>query len=114
MLANRPRNVITVCWGVTYKPEMADLREKYELEAVAALAQTYGLLDLVYDLLLSELPASLKGPANVHLVYGEGVQLESDASVYLVGYRKFKRQNSNKLLSKIVETTGLILRPTTQ
>ncbi|WP_340645162.1 UDP-N-acetyl-D-mannosamine dehydrogenase [Phenylobacterium sp.] len=112
LLADRFKNAVVACYGVTYKPDVDDLRESPALEIVEALAKTDGLSVLVCDPTLSELPASLRDLSNVHLVDPGRAQRESDIVVFLVGHRQFKRLDPNQFLNKVVvDSIGLISRP---
>lgn len=110
--ADRFKNAVVACYGITYKPDVDDLRESPALEIVEALAKVNGLKLLVCEPTLKELPASLAGKKNVELVEPGRAQRESDIVVFLVGHRQFKRLDPNQFLNKVVvDTIGLISRP---
>jgi UDP-N-acetyl-D-mannosaminuronic acid dehydrogenase len=111
-LADRFKNAVVACYGVTYKPDVDDLRESPALEIVESLAKVDGLQILVCEPNVTELPATLAGLKNVQLVDAGRAQRESDIAVFLVGHRKFKRLDPNQFLNKVVvDSIGLISRP---
>jgi UDP-N-acetyl-D-mannosaminuronic acid dehydrogenase len=110
--ADRFKNAVVACYGLTYKPDVDDLRESPALEIVQALADTPGLQILVCEPNVAELPAALAGRNNVTLVEPGRAQRESDIAVFLVGHRQFKRLDPNQFLNKVVvDAIGLISRP---
>jgi len=112
-LADRFKNAVVACYGLTYKPDVDDLRESPALEIVQALADTAGLQILVCEPNVAELPAALAGRNNVALVEPGRAQRESDIAVFLVGHRQFKRLDPNQFLNKVVvDAIGLVSRPT--
>jgi UDP-N-acetyl-D-mannosaminuronic acid dehydrogenase len=110
--ADRFKNAVVACYGLTYKPDVDDLRESPALEIVQALADTPGLQILVCEPNVAELPAALAGRNNVTLVEPGRAQRESDIAVFLVGHRQFKRLDPNQFLNKVVvDAIGLVSRP---
>jgi UDP-N-acetyl-D-mannosaminuronic acid dehydrogenase len=111
-LADRFKDAVVACYGVTYKPDVDDLRESPALEIVEALAAVRGLSVLVCDPTLSTLPPSLSRHDNVQLVDPGTAEREADIVVFLVGHRPFKRLDPNKFLNKVVvDAIGLVSRP---
>jgi UDP-N-acetyl-D-mannosaminuronic acid dehydrogenase len=111
-LADRFKNAVVACYGLTYKPDVDDIRESPALEIVEALAGIKGLSILVCDPTLDALPASLQGRENVQMVDPGRAQRESDIVVFLVGHRQFKRLDPNQFLNKVVvDSIGLISQP---
>ncbi|HEY8572865.1 UDP-N-acetyl-D-mannosamine dehydrogenase [Phenylobacterium sp.] len=111
-LADRFKNAVVACYGITYKPDVDDLRESPALEIVEALAAVDGLNVLVCEPTVKELPPSLAGRGNVRLVDPGQAQRESDIVLFLVGHRQFKRLDPNAFLNKVVvDAIGLISRP---
>lgn len=111
-LADRFKNAVVACYGVTYKPDVDDLRESPALEIVETLAKADGLQILVCEPNVTELPAPLAGLNNVQLVDAGRAQRESDIAVFLVGHRQFKRLDPNQFLNKVVvDAIGLVSRP---
>lgn len=111
-LADRFKNAVVACYGITYKPDVDDLRESPALEIVEALSKVSGLKVLVCEPTLEALPPSLQKQKNVELVDPGRAQRESDIVVFLVGHRQFKRLDPNQFLNKVVvDSIGLISRP---
>lgn len=109
--ADRFKNAVVACYGITYKPDVDDLRESPALEIVEALASRDGLSVLVCEPTLKTLPPSLAKWSNVELVEPGRAQRECDIAVFLVGHRQFKRLDPNAFLGKVVvDTIGLISR----
>lgn len=111
-LADRFKNAVVACYGVTYKPDVDDLRESPALEIVETLAKVEGLQILVCEPNVAELPPPLAGLRNVQLVDPGRAQRESDIAVFLVGHRQFRRLDPNQFLNKVVvDAIGLVSRP---
>lgn len=112
-LADRFKNAVVACYGLTYRPEINDLRESPALEIVEGLAKVEGLSVLVCEPALTELPPSLRPHRNVQPAYARRAQCESDIVVFLVGHRPFRRLDPNQFLNKVVvDAIDLISRPT--
>lgn len=110
-LADRFKNAVVACYGVTYKPDVDDLRESPALEIVETLAKVDGLQILVCEPNISELPTPLADLKNVQLADAGRAQRESDIAVFLVGHRQFKRLDPNQFLNKVVvDSIGLLSR----
>lgn len=110
-LAGRFNAPVVACYGVTYKPDVDDIRESPALEIVRALAADPDRQVLVCDPMLSELPKSLKDQANVRLVDHATAHREADIVAFLVGHRPFRRLDPNQFLNKVViDAIGLISR----
>ena len=110
-LADRFKAPTVACYGITYKPDVDDVRESPALDIVRDLAGDGGRL-LVVEPNLSELPPSLKRD-NVALVDAGQAQREADIAVFLVGHRAFKRMEADAFLGKaVVDGIGLLSRPT--
>ncbi|MGE0180230.1 MAG: nucleotide sugar dehydrogenase, partial [Sphingomonas sp.] len=111
-LAARFKAPVVACYGITYKPDVDDVRESPALEIVEALAGRPDLSILVCEPNLSALPASLAGYSNVRLVDSEEAEREADIALFLVGHRQFKRKSANLFLHKaVIDAIGLISRP---
>ncbi len=111
-LADRFKNAVVACYGITYKPDVDDLRESPALEIVETLGQVECLKILVCEPNVTELPPQLARLASVQLVDPGRAQRESDIAVFLVGHRQFKRLDPNQFLNKVVvDAIGLVSRP---
>lgn len=109
-LADRFKQATVACYGITYKPDVDDLRESPALEIVEALAEVENFKVLVCEPTLGALPAALAG--KVELVDTGRAQREADIAVFLVGHSQFKRLDPHQFLNKVVvDPIGLMSRP---
>ncbi|WP_137679386.1 UDP-N-acetyl-D-mannosamine dehydrogenase [Aurantiacibacter suaedae] len=107
-LANRFKVPTIACYGITYKPDVDDVRESPALEIVEAVARLEGAQVLVVEPNLSELPNSLADLPNVKLVSADEAREEADIVTFLVSHRQFQRMDADSFLAKaIVDTTGM-------
>lgn len=89
---SRLRDPIIACLGLSYKPDIDDLRESPALEVVEALSVKSGSEILVVEPNVSKVPDSLEG--KVTLTDIDEVIKRADIVVALVGHKEFKRFNS--------------------
>lgn len=107
-LANRFKVPTIAVYGITYKPDVDDVRESPALEIAEALAGLEGAQLLVVEPNLSALPAGLAGRANVRHATSDEAREAADIVVLLVGHRQFKRIEADSYLSKaVVDATGI-------
>lgn len=107
-LANRFKVPTVACYGITYKPDVDDVRESPAMEIVEEVAKVEGAQVLVVEPNLSELPKALAGLPNVKLVTSDEAREQADIVTFLVGHRQFKRLDADSFLSKaVVDTTGM-------
>jgi UDP-N-acetyl-D-mannosaminuronic acid dehydrogenase len=98
------------CFGLTYKPDVDDLRESPALEIVRALASEAGIELLVCDPRVERLPAGLE-ELGVTLVDPDTALRRADIVALLVGHSKFQRFDNSHFLSKVVvDAVGLLAR----
>lgn len=110
---DRFKKPVVACYGLTYKPDVDDIRESPALEIVKAVAALDGVSVLVCEPNLVELPRALRDHANVTLVELERANADADIVVFLVGHQPFKRMGADQFLKKVVvDAIGLISRPT--
>jgi UDP-N-acetyl-D-mannosaminuronic acid dehydrogenase len=110
-LADRFKSPVIACYGLTYKPDVDDVRESPALEIVAEIAKA-GDRVLVCEPNLDCLPEPLSSCSNVTLVDASCAQHEADIAVFLVGHRQFRRVESGAFLGKaVVDAIGLLARP---
>ena len=97
------------CLGLSYKPDIDDLRESSAIEVVNRLVKeniVNGLL--VVEPYIEKLPKSLQDLGNVQLVDLKTGLNESDIVVMLVNHRKFKGIKSNVVKEKVwLDTVGV-------
>lgn len=104
---DRFKHPIVACLGLSYKPDIDDLRESPALHIAAALAEEDVNL-LVVEPHVEKLPAPLAGRSNVQRRdFAEAIR-EADIIVLLVGHSAFKGAPHDLLLSRVVvDTVGL-------
>jgi len=101
----RPR---IACLGLSYKPDIDDVRESPSVEIVRQLAASGGAAIDVVEPHLRELPAPLRDLPGVRLVAAEDAVREADVVVLLVGHRAFREIDRSRLAGKrIVDAIGL-------
>ncbi|RPF70525.1 UDP-N-acetyl-D-mannosamine dehydrogenase [Aurantiacibacter spongiae] len=107
-LADRFKRPTIACHGITYKPDVDDVRESPALEIVEEIAKLDGAQVLVVEPNLDRLPTSLSGRENVRLVSSDEARGAADIVAFLVGHRQFRRLDADSYLSKaVVDTTGM-------
>ena len=107
-LAERFKAPTIACLGITYKPDVDDVRESPALEIVAEVARLEGASVLVVEPNLSELPPVLASLPNVRHVSSDEARSAADIVAVLVGHRQFRRIEADSFLSKaVVDTTGM-------
>jgi len=107
-LAERFKAPTIACFGITYKPDVDDVRESPAMEIVEALAAVEGAQVLVVEPNLDALPASLAALPNVRHVASDEAREQADIVTFLVGHRQFKRLDADSFLAKaVVDTTGM-------
>jgi UDP-N-acetyl-D-mannosaminuronic acid dehydrogenase len=99
---------VIACLGVTYKPDVDDLRESPALDITAQLAQNDGWRILVAEPNLRALPAALARLSNVVLCETLPAVREADIVAILVAHSPFRKIPKDELMRRIViDTTGL-------
>ncbi|MFA0237742.1 UDP-N-acetyl-D-mannosamine dehydrogenase [Vibrio sp. 10N.222.55.C7] len=96
------KDIIIACYGVTFKPDIDDLRESPALDIVKKLNETSQSKIIVVDNNLKKLPDEI---SELELVSMEYAQKTADIHVYLVKHRGFLTLDKPK--SIIVDTIGL-------
>ena len=111
-LADRFKNPTIACYGITYKPDVDDIRESPAMEIVAAVAGIEGARVLVCEPNLAELPAALKTHGNVSLADTDAAHETADIAAFLVGHRAFASLDRDAFHSKaVVDPIGLFATP---
>lgn len=109
--ASRFRQPVIACFGLTYKPDVEDLRESPALEIAEHLAGLEDARVLVCDPWLTELPKGLQGRANVEFVDMERAYGDCDIAALLVGHRQFRELRQSHFANKaVVDAAGLFAR----
>lgn len=103
--AKRLREPVIACLGLSYKPDIDDLRESPALDIVAHLGnENVGKL-LVVEPNVKALPASLKNLPDVELAELRDAINKADIVLGLVSHRQFKRVDRELLKPKIIIDT---------
>ena len=101
------KNAVVACLGITFKPEVDDLRGSPALEIVARLAEDNALSLLVVEPHVRELPGNLSALENVELVDKDEALRWADVVALLVNHRDFHSLDRSQLAGKaIVDTSG--------
>jgi UDP-N-acetyl-D-mannosaminuronic acid dehydrogenase len=104
---DRFKRPVVACLGLSYKPDIDDLRESPALHVATALAQDDVNL-IVVEPHIDSLPSSLASCPNVEKKDFDEALREADIIVLLVGHTIFKAAPHDLLLSRIVvDTVGL-------
>ncbi|GGD49722.1 UDP-N-acetyl-D-mannosamine dehydrogenase [Erythrobacter arachoides] len=107
-LADKFKVPKVACYGITYKPDVDDVRESPALEIVEAIADIEGAEVLVVEPNLDALPPALACRANVRHVTSDEAREAADIVTFLVGHRQFRRLEADSYLAKaVVDTTGM-------
>ena len=81
-----------ICFGLSFKPDIDDLRESPALDIVASLAKR--ILDLkVVEPNISELPDRLKSTSASLITFEQALNTPRTLRVFLVGHKEFKTSN---------------------
>ncbi|WP_264478215.1 UDP-N-acetyl-D-mannosamine dehydrogenase [Microvirga rosea] len=111
-LADRFKNPVISCFGITYKADVGDLRESPSLRIVKKLIERGGIRVLVCDPLVKSLPSEIATCSDISLVDADAARREGDIVAFLVAHKQFKRLEFNRFLHKVVvDATGLMSRP---
>jgi UDP-N-acetyl-D-mannosaminuronic acid dehydrogenase len=102
-------NPVIACFGLTFKPDIDDLRESPALSIALEIARrNWGRLLLV-EPNIDSLPRAFEGRASVKMTSAEEAIAAADVLVLLVDHREFKSMKS--LFSahpRVVDTRGLL------
>lgn len=97
------------CLGLSFKPNIDDLRESPALQIVDELGKDSNLKLFAVDPHVAKLPRQLGDCDNVSLVSLDEALHEADIVVVLVAHSQFKEINQSLLLQRIViDTCGLL------
>jgi UDP-N-acetyl-D-mannosaminuronic acid dehydrogenase len=106
--AERFKHPVVACLGLTYKPDVDDLRESPAVAIVAQLARGGPERILVADPNLRALPQELTGFSNVALCETIAAVRQADIVAILVAHSPFRRIPQEELLRRVViDATGL-------
>lgn len=98
---------VVACFGITYKPDVDDIRESPALGIVEALAAE-GIDVLVCEPNLAKLPAALAARPNVRLAGIEEARRDAHVAAFLVGHRPFRELDAALFADKaVIDAIGL-------
>lgn len=95
-------DITLACYGLTFKPNIDDMRESPALRIVQHLAKSHKGTVLVIEPHVLELPQGLKG---VELVTQANAHHRADIHLYLVAHREFV--NAPKPVRYSIDTVGI-------
>jgi UDP-N-acetyl-D-mannosaminuronic acid dehydrogenase len=106
--ADRFKNPVVACYGITYKANVEDLRESPSLHIVQELARRGTMQVLVCDPFFKEKPPGLRNFANVEMTSADDARERADVVAFLVGHNQFRKFEIERFLDKIiVDVIGL-------
>jgi UDP-N-acetyl-D-mannosaminuronic acid dehydrogenase len=112
--AERLKYPVIACLGLTYKPDVDDLRESPALEIVVELAREGTARLLVADPNLRALPSVLCALPNVAFCDTLKAVREADIVAILVAHSPFRRIPQEELMRRmVIDATGLTHGPVT-
>ncbi|MGH9632976.1 MAG: UDP-N-acetyl-D-mannosamine dehydrogenase [Bryobacteraceae bacterium] len=107
-LASRFSKPVVACLGLSYKPDIDDLRESPAVDIVAHLAERKTGTLLVVEPHIQQLPAQLSRFPDLELTGLQSGLQRADIIVLLVNHRQFRNVDRRLLMEKIViDTRGL-------
>ena len=98
--ADRVKDPVIACLGLSYKPDIDDLRESPSIEVVEQLAKTVNGTILVVEPNITDLPESLDG--HVTLTDLDEALDKADIVVALVAHREFRAVAQSTLKDRIL------------
>ncbi|WP_223669277.1 UDP-N-acetyl-D-mannosamine dehydrogenase [Kangiella shandongensis] len=109
-LSNNPdisiKDISIACYGITFKPDIDDLRESPSLDIARELTDWHKGDVLIVEPNIKELPSSFKGGT---LVSQEEAVKTADIHLILVDHKEFDMLASSQIpISKIIDTKGLL------
>ena len=109
--AERFKRPVIACLGLTYKPDVDDLRESPAIEIVKQLACTGKERILIADPNLSGLPEELAALPNVSFCDTLEAVRDADIVALLVAHSRFRKIPREELMRRVViDVTGLTHR----
>jgi len=106
--AERFKQPVMSCLGLTYKPDVDDLRESPAIEIVRQLARTGSEQILIADPNLSVLPEELAALSNVSFCDTLEAVRRADIVALLVAHSQFRKIPREELMRRVViDVTGL-------
>jgi UDP-N-acetyl-D-mannosaminuronic acid dehydrogenase len=110
--ADRFKNPVVGCFGITYKADVEDVRESPSLEVVKLLAGKSDIRVVVCDPMVKEPPSELRSLNKISFNSIDETTQSADIVAFLVGHRQFRRMDPNRFLNKVVvDAIGLLSKP---
>jgi UDP-N-acetyl-D-mannosaminuronic acid dehydrogenase len=110
-LADRLKHPVIACLGLTYKPDVDDLRESPALDIASELARCGEGQLLIAEPNLRALPRPLADLANVKMCDTLQAVREADIIAILVAHSPFRRIPQDELMRRmVIDVTGLTHR----
>jgi UDP-N-acetyl-D-mannosaminuronic acid dehydrogenase len=107
--AERFKAPVVACFGLSYKPDVEDLRESPAVEIVHQLAGNPKLRILICDPFVTSLPGELGASSNVSLATIDIARKQADVVAFLVRHTEFTKLTPELFLDKIVvDAVGLM------
>jgi UDP-N-acetyl-D-mannosaminuronic acid dehydrogenase len=107
-IAQRFKEPVIACLGLSFKPDIDDLRESPALHIAERLADAQLGQLAVVEPHISELPPSLRGRNQVRLTDVNGAIKPADIVLLLVDHKQFRRVDRQSLREKVViDTRGI-------
>ena len=103
--AKKLKDVTIACYGITYKPNIDDLRESPALKITQKIAKKHAGKVIVFEPNIKVLPEMLKKNKNLYLKSFNKKNSSTNIAVLLVDHREFK--NINISASKKIDTRGI-------
>ncbi|QDP73615.1 UDP-N-acetyl-D-mannosamine dehydrogenase [Legionella israelensis] len=94
------RDVTITCFGLTFKPDIDDLRESPALEITRQIAETHPGHVVAVEPNITVLPPELKESVEMHTI--EDALLETDIVLLLVAHKLFKEIPKTNLENKMI------------
>ena len=108
---DRLKHPVVACLGLTYKPDVDDVRESPALDIVVELARDEDARLLVAEPNLRALPPPLDERANVTMCDTLAAVREADIVAILVAHSRFRRIPQEELMRRmVIDATGLTHR----
>ncbi len=105
---SRFRDPVIACLGLSYKPDVDDLRESPALDIVRELSNDRAAKILVVEPNLNELPATLSSQTDLELVDLKEAIEKADVIALLVGHKQFRKVDRRSIYERvIIDAAGL-------
>ena len=99
------RELTIACFGLSFKPDIDDLRESPAVSITKNIATNHPGRTLAVEPNISELPVKLQ--SNLTLTSLDEALAEADIIVLLVDHNEFKSVPRDKISGKIIDTRGI-------